>query len=106
MVARVMLGQNSLHEKCLEWISPNFLAMSKSGLLSSPRSGKHPLIVDFQTATIWNASVNVCQVEKNAEKAIAMLKRNHGRSEKIVEQLLEEAKAQKPVTNSKNFITW
>jgi hypothetical protein len=39
----------------------------------------------------------------DAEKVIAMLTRNYGRSEKIVEQLLEEAKTQKPVTNSNDF---
>jgi hypothetical protein len=37
----------------------------------------------------------ILMLSKDAEKAITMLTRNYGRSEKIVEQLLEEAKAQK-----------
>jgi GMP synthase PP-ATPase subunit len=62
------------------------------------------LIVDFQTATIWNVIVNkMILLTNDAVKTIGMLKRNYGRSEKIVEQLLKEAKAKKPVTYSNDF---
>jgi hypothetical protein len=47
--------------------------------------------------------VKMILLTNDAENAIVMLKRNYGRSEKIVEQLLEEAKAQKPVTDSNDF---
>jgi hypothetical protein len=47
--------------------------------------------------------VKIILLTNDGEKAIAMLTRNYGRSEKIVEQLLEAAKAQNPVTNSNDF---
>jgi hypothetical protein len=47
--------------------------------------------------------VKMILLTNDAENAIVMLKRNYGRSEKIVEQHLEEAKAQKPVTDSNDF---
>jgi hypothetical protein len=47
--------------------------------------------------------VKMILLTNDTEKVIAMLTRNYGRSEKIVEQLLEEAKTQKPVTNSNDF---
>jgi hypothetical protein len=47
--------------------------------------------------------VKMILLTNDAENAIVMLKRNNGRSEKIVEQLLEEAKTQKPVADSNDF---
>jgi hypothetical protein len=46
---------------------------------------------------------------KNAEKAIALLEKNYGGFDKIIEQLMKEVKLQKQVKNSaifKNFPTW
>jgi 3-methyladenine DNA glycosylase Tag len=42
----------------------------------------------------------------NAEKAIAMLEKNHGGFDKIMEQLMEEVRLQKKMKDSSDLPTW
>jgi hypothetical protein len=47
--------------------------------------------------------VRMILLTNNAERAIAMLEKNYGGLDKIIEQLMEEVRLQKPVKDSSDF---